>query len=370
MRLLRFESFCNSIFKNKSRLETKLNRRICIALVIVSGNACAQSSVTLFGRVDAGIQYLSGVAGQNGARSGLWSADSGDDGASAWGLFGSEDIGGGYKVNFKLVDYMSLMTGQSFEPFWPVAYVGMSGPFGSFRLGSDDSILKDGAFDYDPFYQQAIGMESLVRGANWPNVTNTIGYYSPSFGGFDVAAQYSLGGVPGNFNSGRSDSLQLTYRLGAFSARTIYQELRDEKGQFSDLFDAQKQLFFGVAFTGTLFKVQFAYTYMAAPRAPATSPRYADYGWAGVTYNSPGALKVMTGVAHIHQRDGHGSATLVAVGPTYNLSKSTYLYTTAGYVINGKNTNFSPIAQPVGSAFNPALGRNQFGFYSGIMHYF
>ena len=53
--------------------------------------------------MDAGVQYLTNVAGQNGKRSNVWSADSGDDGASAWGMTGVEDIGNGYKVNFKLL---------------------------------------------------------------------------------------------------------------------------------------------------------------------------------------------------------------------------------------------------------------------------
>lgn len=347
-----------------------MNRRVCMALLFVSGSACAQSTVTLWGRLDAGIQYLSNVAGANGTRSGLWSADSGDAGASAWGMLGTEDIGGGYKINFKLLDYILVTNGVSSNPFWQNAWIGVSGPFGSFRMGRDDSILKDGSFDYDPLYQQHIGMESIVRGANWPNFSNTFSYYTPSFSGFDAGFQYSLSGAPGQFNSGRADGVQLTYRFGAFSARTIYQEVRDANSQFSDLYIAQKQVFFGVAYTGSLFKVQAAYTYMAAPQAPAGSPRYADYGWAGITYNAPGAWKVATGVAHIHQRDGHGSATLIALGPTYILSKRTYLYATAGYVINGKNTNFSPVEQPVGSPMNPAVGHNQLGFFSGIMHYF
>jgi predicted porin len=347
-----------------------LNRRICIALCLVSGSACAQSSVTLWGRVDSGIQYLSGVLGPNGTRSALWSADSGDAGASAWGMTGSEDIGAGYKVNFKLLDYILLTNGLSSNPFWQNAYVGMSGPFGSFRMGRDDAILKDGSFDYDPLYQQHIGVESIVRGANWPNFSNTFSYYSPTFAGFDAAFQYALSGVAGQYNSGRTDGLQLTYRLGAFSVRTIYQEVRDAQGQFSDLFNDQKQLFVGAAFTGSVIKLQAAYTYMAAPQAPASAPRYADYAWFGATYNAPGPIKVAATVAHLHQRNGFGSATLVALSPTYNLSKRTYLYATAGYVLNGKNTNFSPVEQPVGSIYNPATGHNQLGFFSGIMHYF
>ncbi|MFM0277744.1 porin [Paraburkholderia sediminicola] len=343
---------------------------ISLGLLLVSTTVSAQSSVSIWGRLDAGVQYLTNVAGANGQRSNLISADSGDDGASSLGISGKEDLGGGYQVNFKLLDYLQVTNGSSSNPLWQNAWIGMSGPFGSFRMGRDDSIIKDGSFDYDPFYQQHIGMQSLTRGANWPNFSNTFSYYSPTAGGFDAGFQYSLSGVAGQFNSGKSDGLQLTYHYSTFSIRTIYEEARDANGQFSNLYTAQKQLFLGAAYTGSWLKIQAAYTYMAAPQAAAGTPRYADYAWLGVTYNAPGPFKLSTAIAHLHQRDGQGSATLIALGPTYSLSKRTYLYTTMGYVLNGKNTNFSPIEQPVGSVSNPALGHRQLGLYSGIMHYF
>jgi hypothetical protein len=104
---------------------------------------------------------------------------------------------------------------------------------------------KDASFDYDPFYQQHLGMQSLTRGANWPNFSNTFSYYSPALGGFDAGLQYSLSGVPGQFNSAKSDGLQLIFHYSTFSVRTIYEEVRDPNGQHSNLFTAQKQLFLG-----------------------------------------------------------------------------------------------------------------------------
>src|SRR5260370_1432078 len=188
--------------------------------------------------------------------------------------------------------------------FWQNAYVGMSGPFGSFRMGRDNSIMKDGTFDFDPLYQEHVGMQSLTRGANWPNFSNTFSYHTPSVGGFDAAFQYSLSGVPGNFNSGKAEAAQLTYRYGAFATRVIYQDVRDPHGQFSDLFTFQKQLFVGAVYTGSIVKLQAAYTFMAARQAAPTAPRYADYAWLGATLNRPGPFKIAKGVAHMHMRDG------------------------------------------------------------------
>jgi predicted porin len=351
-------------------METELKKFMVLTMTFISASVSAQSSVTLWGRLDAGVQYLTNVAGQNGKRSNVWSADSGDDGASAWGMTGVEDIGSGYKVNFKLLDYFQVVNGVSWNPFWENAYIGMSGPFGSFRIGQDDSIMKDGNYEFDPLYQQDIGLASLVRNANWPNFSNTFRYYSPTFKGFDVAFQYSLNGVPGQFNSGRTTGIQLTYRIGEFSARTVYQEVRDANGQFSNLYTAQKQLFVGTMYNGNYFKVQASYTYMAAPNAPPDQPRYADFGWFGVTYKAPGPFTATAVVYHIHQRDGHGSATLAEVNSNYFLSKRTYLYGTIGYLMNGRHTDFSATAQPADSPYNPPMGKNQLGFFAGIMHYF
>jgi predicted porin len=271
-----------------------------LSFLVLSTASFSQSSVTLYGRLDAGVQYLNGVAGADGRCSPLWSADSGDDGAGAFDVYGTEDLGNGYKVNFKLLDYLLATNGSSSTPFWSNAWVGMSGPFGSFRMGRDDSILKDGDFDYDPLSpQQHGGLASLVRGANWPNFSNTLSFYTLTRGGFDAGFQYSSSGVPGQFNSGRADGVQLSYRLGAFSARTVFQEVRDANGRYSDLYTAQRQLFVAAAFVGGPFKVQVSYTYMAAQDAPATGPRYADYGWLGVIYTSSPVLRLV-GAAYPH----------------------------------------------------------------------
>ena len=81
---------------------------LAAALMSAGVVAHAQSSVTLYGRLDAGIEYMTGVPnGANGtarpppARP-LRRAESGDWGTSLWGMKGVEDIGGGNKVLFQL----------------------------------------------------------------------------------------------------------------------------------------------------------------------------------------------------------------------------------------------------------------------------
>ena len=84
--------------------------------------AHAQSSVTLYGLIDAGITYSNNQAGHS-----AWQATSGTVNGSRWGLRGSEDLGGGLKAIFTLENGFSIMNGtskQSSRMFGRQAFVG------------------------------------------------------------------------------------------------------------------------------------------------------------------------------------------------------------------------------------------------------
>ncbi|MFM0653269.1 porin, partial [Paraburkholderia sediminicola] len=75
------------------------------ALVVFAGAAHAQSSVTLYGVIDSGFFYQSANAANFQSKVDLGHVYELKDGgiySSIWGLKGTEDIGGGYQVNFKL----------------------------------------------------------------------------------------------------------------------------------------------------------------------------------------------------------------------------------------------------------------------------
>ncbi len=78
---------------------------VSLALLGMAGVARAQSSVTLYGTIDAGVGY---VKTNEGARWGfIDSTLSGD----RWGLKGSEDLGGGIKAIFDLENGFDIGTG-------------------------------------------------------------------------------------------------------------------------------------------------------------------------------------------------------------------------------------------------------------------
>ncbi|VBE60046.1 outer membrane porin [Burkholderia pseudomallei] len=75
--------------------------------------ACAQTSVTLYGRVDGGVEYLNHIAKPSGGSASRWSAESGDWGTSMFGLKGAEDLGGRTSAIFNLETAFQVMNGTT-----------------------------------------------------------------------------------------------------------------------------------------------------------------------------------------------------------------------------------------------------------------
>lgn len=114
--------------------------------------AHAQSSVTLYGVLDAGLSYQSNVnAGTNQAPDGksLWRAGSVGVQQSYWGLRGSEDLGGGLKAIFTLESGFNLgnggfaNNGKNSVMFNRQAFVGLSSGYGTVTLGRQYDAAQD-----------------------------------------------------------------------------------------------------------------------------------------------------------------------------------------------------------------------------------
>ena len=69
----------------------KKSRARLALLPLIPGSALAQSSVTLYGIVDAGIEYINSVPNSGGGGSSLVRMSTGNLSTSRWGLRGVED---------------------------------------------------------------------------------------------------------------------------------------------------------------------------------------------------------------------------------------------------------------------------------------
>ena len=378
---------------------------LAAALMSAGVVAHAQSSVTLYGRLDAGIEYMSGVpsgANVNGAATqtnSRWKAESGDWGTSLWGMKGVEDIGGGNKVLFQLEGSFNTMTGAGPGGgglFNRWATVGMSNDqYGTFTMGRM-LFISNGVWDFDPFGQSNWSSASLVRGRNWPQSSNNFAYQSPKIAGFDFYGQYALSNATswngnGTTAQGREAGAQVTYTNSLFQVRGIYDEIRNpangglygpqvgtintanaDGGVFSASreYSALVNVFLGQ------FKVQAAY--QAIRSAGATNvlpgqPTTLDHEWGGVTWQATPAAALIAAVYHVNGNNGAGNATIYTVGGSYNLSKRTLLDIQVAGVSNSRAANFGLNANNPGlaaSTDNPLQGKGQTGVYAGIQHSF
>ncbi|MBB5497315.1 porin [Paraburkholderia sp. MM5384-R2] len=385
-----------------------MKKALLVAALMSAGVvAHAQSSVTLYGRLDAGLEYMSGVptgANANGAAntsSNRFKAESGDWGTSLWGMKGVEDIGAGNKILFQLEGSFNTMTGAGPGGgglFNRWATVGISNnQYGTFTMGRM-LFISNGVWDFDPFGQSDWSSASLVRGRNWPQSSNNFAYQSPKIAGFDFYGQYALSNATswngnGTTPQGREAGAQITYTSSLFQIRGLYDEIRNpttgglwggpvanngintnntSNGVFaaSREYSALLNVFLGQ------FKIQAAY--QAVRSAGATGvlpgqPTTLDHEWGGVTWQATPAAALIAAVYHVNGNNGAGNATIYTIGGSYNLSKRTLLDLQAATVRNSRNANFGLNANNAGFAAatdNPLQGRQQSGVYAGIQHSF
>ncbi|MBC8748075.1 putative porin [Paraburkholderia sp. WC7.3g] len=380
---------------------------LAAALMSAGVVAHAQSSVTLYGRLDAGLEYMSGVptgANANGAAntsSNRFKAESGDWGTSLWGMKGVEDIGAGNKILFQLEGSFNTMTGAGPGGgglFNRWATVGISNnQYGTFTMGRM-LFISNGVWDFDPFGQSNWSSASLVRGRNWPQSSNNFAYQSPKIAGFDFYGQYALSNATnwngnGSTAQGREAGAQITYTSSLFQIRGLYDEIRNPaNGQLwggpvanngintantgNGVFAASREYSALLNVFLGQFKIQAAY--QAVRSASATGvlpgqPTTLDHEWGGVTWQATPAAALIAAVYHVNGNHGAGNATIYTVGGSYNLSKRTLLDLQAATVRNSRNANFGLNANNAGFAAatdNPLQGRQQSGVYAGIQHSF
>lgn len=169
-----------------------------------TGAAVAETSVTLYGLVDAGLIYQRAKVGSTddarGAEDGSYRSrigyQGGQQSGSRWGLRGTEDLGNGVAANFVLESGFDSGDGRSQQGrlFNRQATVGLSSAAGSLDLGRQTNVASRYFESIDPFALDfyAANMGSAFGAADTVRYDNTVMYQSPVFGGFQFAGGYSF----------------------------------------------------------------------------------------------------------------------------------------------------------------------------------
>lgn len=193
---------------------------LALAAIAASSAAFAQSSVTLYGVVDASVESVKGNTAGKGTT--FNRVSSGNLATSRLGFKGVEDLGGGLKAKFQLEAAVSADTGASASGgrfFDRAAWVGLaSAEAGELRIGRQDSLIGAqivdaiGAYAYDASVVADTlgGSGSLLR-----RLDNAITYIAPTFvPGLTLSAQYSTAADQSLANNAETQSLTVGSVIG------------------------------------------------------------------------------------------------------------------------------------------------------------
>ncbi|SDV49395.1 porin [Chitinasiproducens palmae] len=205
------------------------------ALSTFAGAAHAQSSVTLYGIIDAGVNYTSNVRTSATTNGRQFNLTSGVMQGSRWGLRGTEDLGGGLKAIFVLENGFDVAgggLGQGGRMFGRQAFVGLSSnQYGSVTLGRQYDSVVDfvGPFEAGSQWGGYVSAHpaDLDNFNNAFRTNNAIKYTSNNYNGFKFGGLYSLGGVAGDNSRNQVWSLGAGYANGPVGFGVGYLNVRN-----------------------------------------------------------------------------------------------------------------------------------------------
>ncbi|MEX3959567.1 porin [Trinickia sp. EG282A] len=187
--------------------------------------AHAQSSVTLYGVLDAGITYTSNVGGHSN-----WQQTSGGIDQSRFGLRGAEDLGNGLKAIFTLESGFNLGNGKFANNngmFNRQAFVGLSSNYGTVTLGRQYDAEQD--FLAPLTATGSWGGTSFAHFGNLDNlntnggsaVNNSIKFTSANYSGLQFGGTYGFSNQTG-FNNNREYSVGAAYQFQGLRIAASY----------------------------------------------------------------------------------------------------------------------------------------------------
>ncbi|MCY4754059.1 porin [Pelomonas aquatica] len=346
-------------------------KKALIALAVLGltgGAAVAQSSVTLFGVIDADMKYV-----KTGDLK-LKKLDSSGLSTSRFGVKGVEDLGGGLKAGFWLESEVATDTGaggstvNGSNAFWGRrSTVSLMGEFGEIRLGRYKTATRLHIEDFDPYSgtglgdvtkviadKTALGTLSGTQSGTFTRASNMVSYETPKdLGGFYGAADVAAGEGDG---SNKMQDIRLGYKEGPVHVSAAF----SSNG------------------TGTKYKVSsIAGSYDFSGIKPALMYTTTEAGdakikavTAALTW-SLGQGQLQTSFTNSSANTAAqaivgGDAKLFAIGYIYSLSKRTSLYTTFAQIDNKDGAKYTLGGAPAATAG----GQKSSGFDVGIRHSF
>lgn len=330
---------------------------IALAVLGLTGTAAfAQSSVTVFGVVDANVRSVKTGDVRKSTQ------DSDGNSSSRFGFRGEEDLGGGNKAGFWLEAPLSPDTGTGnaklFNRRSTISVMGNS--WGEVRLGRDNLTVWNNAAQFDTFGTVGVGTVTALIDKLGADVTDTsrtdnaISYFLPSnLGGIYGQVQYAFGEAAAK---DKVNAARLGYKAGAFDAAIATAYINATGG------GRWKQMHVGASYDFKVVKLLGQYI---TDKNTVTDPDRKQKIWELGVHVPVGNGLIKAGYG---KSTDYKQATKLAVGYQHNLSKRTALYGTFGQI---KNKNAAADFEVKGSPNATAgLLQKSTGYEIGIRHSF
>jgi len=345
----------------------------------MSSAAFAQSNVTIYGIVDAGL-----VSERGGKAGNVTKVSSGVGSASRLGFRGTEDLGGGLSAVFVLEAGFAADTGvgDGSGLFQRQSYVGLvSKEAGSLTLGRQYTPMYLALSQVaDPFQAGLAGSAKNLFGASGMNVraSNSVNYKTPTYSGFSGEFQYGVG-EQSKADAGRQLGVSLNYGNGPLQARLAYNNRNNDTAAAGVPVvnrDYAHSTLFAANYDFKVVKAYFAYSDDKGPTSsPIPNPTAftatavaastdSDTMLIGATAPLGGAGTLIA--SYIHKDDNelaNRDANQWALGYSHALSKRTSTYVAYAKIKNKRGASYT-----VGN--NAEAGSGDKAFNVGIKHTF
>ncbi len=348
-------------------------KKSLLALAVLgafAGAASAQSSVTVYGIVDVGINST-----DDGAPAGRTNGiASGNQSASRIGFKGTEDLGNGLKANFVIESGFNADDGDSGGSLQfgdRISTVGLSGGFGAVNLGKQVSAIKDAYDQIDPFGDggKIAPISAVFFDGEMGNgrIGNSIKYTSNSFSGFKAGVTYGFGEEAGDTGANSNYGINVGYANGPLNVQFGYhnQDASTEDGGLTDPVKVGefKAMFLGATYDFGVVKLHAAYGDGKVEPVGAAEEKVRNY-MLGISAKVGAAGSIMASYsANDNRSEDNADAKRLGIMYAYDLSKRTNLY--AGYSHTSNDDGST-----LGLADTAPAGESASVFAVGIRHKF
>lgn len=344
-----------------------------------SSLAQAQSSVAVYGIVDAGI-----VREQGGVNGSATNISSGIGSASRLGFRGTEDLGNGVSALFLLEAGYRLDTGASDVSgsiFNRQAYVGLKSGLGTLTLGRQYTPYYNAVSQVaDPFGAGYAGSAKNLMPTAGVNTrtSNAVVYASPVANGFSGELSYSLAEQGGNSIAGRQIGAALSFGAGKLNARLAHNHRNNDVAGLAGVQDRQigRNTLLAANYNFGIAKAYAAYGVNEGLNSSPLANNSNPFGGVApvasldsrdmlIGVQVPfGANALMASFIRKDDRTAFNQdADQWALGLTRSLSKRTSLYTSYGKIKNKNGAGYT-----VGN--NSDVGSGDTAYNAGIRHSF